>query len=152
MLRALCLTAALLYPIGASAEPWSFAGTLAIGATDLDGGTGIVGLDAMATVPLNARLHVNIEIGTYLYMLEGKRPHETYAALVLDDRWRIGAVRPAYDAVLPSVFSRAAPFLAYGRAEYTRAHATIESMRNTAVPWRVLAAQRRANNAGAVGP
>jgi hypothetical protein len=137
MLCALCLTAALLCPIGASAEPWSFAGTLAIGATDLDGGTGIASLDGTATVPLNTRLHLNVEIGTYLFTLEAKRPHETYAALVLDDRWRIGAVRPAYDAVLPSVFSRAAPFLAYGRAEYTRAHATIEAMRNTAVPWGV---------------
>jgi hypothetical protein len=135
MFRTLCLTAAFLCPLGAVAEPWAFSGTLTGGATDLDNSSGIAGVDVTATVPMSSNL--GFEFGTYLFALDGKRPHETYAALVINDRWRVGVVRPAYDAVLPSVFARAAPFLAYDRAEYTRAHATVEAMRNTAVPWGV---------------
>lgn len=140
MLRALCLCLALLCPVPAPADPWSFSGRVTFGATDLKGGTGIGMVDVTLSVPLGHRF--DVEIGTYLFALEGKRPHETYAALVVDDRWRIGAVRPAYDAVLPSVFSRVAHFLAYERAEYALAHATVEAMRNTAVPWG-LSWQRR---------
>jgi hypothetical protein len=46
-------------------------------------------------------------------------------------------VRPAYDAVLPSVFAQTAPYLAYDDAEYTRAYTTTAAMRRTAVPWGV---------------
>jgi hypothetical protein len=137
MLRALCLSFALSCPMLASAEPLSFSGSVAIGATDIMGGSGIGLIDATLAIPLTSRVPLDLEIGTYLYALDGKRPHETYGALTWDDTWRLGAVRPAYDAVLVSVFTRAAPYLAYERAEYTRAHATVEAMRRTAVPWGV---------------
>lgn len=131
MIRASCLSALLLCPVAAMAEPISASGTLAVGVTDT--GTGLGALDLTVTLPITPRL--DAEIGTYLFTLNGKRPHETYAALVWGRQWRIGVVRPAYDSVLPSVFAQTAPFLAYERAEYTRAHATVEAMRNTAVPW-----------------
>lgn len=133
MIRALCLSASLLCPVWAAAEPVTVSGSIAAGTTDLGKGADLAAVDLTVRVPLTSRL--TAEIGTYLYALDGKRPHETYAALALDDQWRLGAVRPAYDAVLPSVFARMAPYLAYQRAEYSRAHATTEAMRNTAVPW-----------------
>jgi hypothetical protein len=127
----------LIWPLAALAEPWSFAGTLAAGVNDVNDGTGMGFVDATLAIPLMRRAPVNFEIGTYAFILDGKRPHETYGAFVWDNRLRVGAVRPAYDAVLPSVFSRAAPYIAYRRAEYARAHATVEAMRSTAVPWGV---------------
>ncbi|SMX43744.1 hypothetical protein [Maliponia aquimaris] len=140
MFRPFCLALSLVCPFGASAQSLSFDGlsfdgTVAIGATDLMGGSGIGVIDATLDIPLTRRLPLSFEIGTYLFALDGKRPHETYAAFNWDDTWRLGVVRPAYDLVLPSVFARAASYLAYERAEYTRAHATVEAMRRTAVPW-----------------
>ena len=135
MLRPICLTLALLCPFSAVAEPLSFSGTVAIGANDVQGGSGIGFIDATLTVPLTSRVPLTLEIGGYLFALDSKRPHETYVNLSWDDTWRVGAVRPAYDFVLPSVFERAAPYLAYERAEYARSHATVEAMRRTAVPW-----------------
>lgn len=132
MIRALCLSLALLCPVATMAGPVSVSGRVAASATDLNEGTGIAAIDVTFALPITTRL--SAELGTYLFALEGKRPHETYVGLALDNRWRFGAVRPAYDSVLPSVFERVAPYLAYRRAEYTRAHATTEAMRNTAVP------------------
>lgn len=140
MFRSISLSLALICPFAASAQSlsfdgWSLEGTIAAGATDVLGGSGIGAIDATLKIPLSRRVPLSFEIGTHLFALDGKRPHETYAAFNWDDTWRLGAVRPAYDLVLPSVFARAAPYLAYERAEFTRAHATVEAMRRTAVPW-----------------
>ncbi|WP_417207119.1 hypothetical protein [Antarctobacter sp.] len=135
MVRSALLTLGLLWPAALSAQSVSFEGTLALGTTDIAGGSGIGVIDATATIPLTRRYPLTFELGAYLFGLDGKRPHETYGAFVWDDTWRVGVVRPAFDQVLPSVFARAAPYLAYERAEYTRAHATVEAMRRTAVPW-----------------
>lgn len=135
MLRTLLLSLGLVAPIAASAQSLSYEGTVALSATDLHKGTGTGFIDATLTIPLSQRVPLGFELGTYLFALDGKRPHETYGAFVWNDTLRVGAVRPAYDAVLPSVFERAAPYLAYHRAEYARAHATVEAMRHTAVPW-----------------
>jgi hypothetical protein len=142
---ALCVFIALANPVLANpvlanplvgpAAPLSFEGTIAIGTNDADGGSGIGAIDATMKITMSTRVPLSLEIGTYLFALDSKRPHETYGALAWNDRLRLGAVRPAYDAVLPSVFARAAPYLAYSRAENTRAHATVEAMRRTAVPW-----------------
>lgn len=122
MFRSLFLTLALLCPVAALARSF-----------EVEGGTGIGFVDATLTIPLARRGPLDLEIGTYLFALDGKRPHETCAAVVWDDTWRLGAVRPAYDLVLPSVFARAAPHLAYDRAEYSRALATVEAMRRRAL-------------------
>ncbi|WP_323771162.1 hypothetical protein [Antarctobacter sp.] len=135
MVRSALLTLGLLWPAALSAQPVSFEGTLALGTTDIAGGSGIGVVDATVTIPLTRRYPLTFEVGAYLFGLDGKRPHETYGAFAWDDTWRVGVVRPAFDQVLPSVFARAAPYLAYERAEYTRAHATVEAMRRTAVPW-----------------
>ncbi|WP_040604272.1 hypothetical protein [Sagittula stellata] len=114
---------------------FSYHGTLSIGTTDMKPGPGIGFADVSFAVPLTSRVPLTFEFGTYLFSLDGKRPHETYGAFAWDSRYKLGALRPAYDAVLPSVFEDTAPFLAYSRAEYTRAYNTVEAMRRTAVPW-----------------
>lgn len=134
MRLALILAIAAL-PAGLQAQSFYLDGTVAIGATDAYAGHVVGQIDATATIPLSRRWPLSFELGTYLFALDGKRPHETYAAFVWNDTLRLGVVRPAYDAVLPSVFERHAPYLAYARAEYARAHATTEAMRRTAVPW-----------------
>ena len=146
MLRALCLSTVLstglslglslglILPLSASAQSLSFDGTMALGLTDNADRNAIGAIDATLAVPLG-KGGGSFELGAYLFALDGKRPHETYAAFAWNDTWRAGVVRPAYDAVLPSVFQRAAPYLAYKRTEYSRAHATLEAMRHTAVPW-----------------
>ncbi len=134
-----CLLLALLAPVPALAQGLSFDGTVGLGATGTEGTRGVGMVDVTLTVPLSRRIPLTFEAGTYMVVLEGKRPHETYAAFAWDDRFRAGVVRPAYDSVLPSVFERAAPFLAYERIEYARSHATVEAMRATAVPFGVSA-------------
>lgn len=135
MLRPLFVCLCMSFPTVLSAQAAGFEGTIALGTTDIAGGSGIGVIDATATIPLSHRYPINLEIGTYFFGLDSKRPHETYVALAWDNAWRAGAIRPAYDQVLPSVFARSAPYLAYERAEYSRAHATVEAMRRTAVPW-----------------
>lgn len=142
MIRPFCLSLALLAPLPALAQSSGVGldGSVGIGGSSRDGDTGMGVVDVTLTVPLSRRVPLSFELGTYMFVLDGKNPHETYAALAWDDRFRLGVVRPAYDAVLPSVFERAAPFLAYERAEYSRAAATTRAMRATAVPWGVSAA------------
>jgi len=135
MFRALFLSLTLLLPAVAKAQTLSFDGVAAVGATDIHGGSGLAFVDMTLALPLSSHAPLRLEIGTLLYGLDGKRPHETYGAVAWNGAWRMGAVRPAYDTVLISAFTRAAPFLAYERAEYSRAHATVEAMRRTAVPW-----------------
>ncbi len=126
---------ALLVASPASAQSFTYEGRLGSSATDMLGGQGIGFLDVTFGLPLSRRVPLSFEFGTYLFALDGKRPHETYGALVWKDRVKLGALRPAYDAVLPSVFETRAPYLAYARAEYARSHNTVEAMRRTAVPW-----------------
>ncbi|MEI4490756.1 hypothetical protein WAF00_08850 [Mameliella alba] len=135
MLRPLLLCLGLFAPAAAHAQSFNIEGTVAISAHDYRNLSGIGVIDATASIPLSRDYPLTLEFGTYLFGLDGKRPHETYAAFAWNDTWRAGVVRPAFDQVLPSVFARAAPYLAYERAEYTRAHATVEAMRRTAVPW-----------------
>ncbi len=135
MFRSALLALTLLCPSLAVAQSFTFDGRVALSAHDLDGGSSIGVIDVTGVVPLGRKAPLGFEFGAFAYALTGKHPHETYAALVWNDRWRAGVVRPAYDSVLPSVFARAAPYLAYERAEYARAHATVEAMRHTAVPW-----------------
>jgi hypothetical protein len=148
MSRFLALALAALLALPASAQDsavvdvteaaqsgFRYAGTLALSATDMMNGQAIGLVDVTFSLPLSQRVPLRFEAGTYLFALDGKRPHETYGALVWNDRLRAGALRPAYDAVLPSVFEDTAPYLAYQRAEYARSHNTVEAMRRTAVPW-----------------
>lgn len=123
----------------ADAQSFEFWGDISISLNSIDDNNAIARVDAMLAIPLASvgERQVSFEFGTFAYFLKGDRPHETYAALVLDDRWRVGAVRPAYDLALPSVFAFAAPSVANTRAEYVRAHATTEAMRFNSVPWGV---------------
>jgi hypothetical protein len=113
----------------------TFDGVVGLGSSTDNHGAAIGFADVTFGLPLLRRLPLRFEVGTYLFALDGKRPHETYAAFAWNDRLRLGALRPAYDAVLPSVFETSAPYLAYRRSEYTRSHNTVEAMRRTAVPW-----------------
>ncbi len=136
MLRPILLSLGLICPLAASAQSLSFEGTIAAGLNDIGARETLGFIDATLAVPLGQG-GFSFELGGYLFALDGKRPHETYAAFAWDDTWRMGVVRPAYDSVLPSVIQRTAPYLAYQRTEYNRSHATLEAMRHTAVPWGV---------------
>ncbi len=118
------------------AQPFEFTGDVSISVNSFEDNHGIARVDATASLPI---VHIDgrplsFEFGTFAYFLRGDRPHETYAALAFDDRWRLGVVRPAYDSVLPSVFGFTAPSLANTRAENARAYATTEAMRFNSVP------------------
>lgn len=135
MFRALGIAWCVFTAAPCFAQSFTYDGTMSLSATDMMGGQGIGFIDATFGFPLTQRAPLAFEFGTYLFALDGKRPHETYGALVWDGKYRVGAVRPAYDVVLPSVFEETAPYLAYTRAEYARSHNTTEAMRRTAVPW-----------------
>lgn len=137
MLRPALLVAMACAPSAALTQSWTPSGDIVVGITDASEGTAIARINADVTFSLEALtdLPAKIDVGTFMYVLPSKRPHETYISLVWQDRWRIGAVRPAYDAVLPSVFAFHAPYLAYDEAENTRAFATVQAMRKTAVPY-----------------
>ncbi|KUF12225.1 hypothetical protein [Pseudoponticoccus marisrubri] len=136
MTRILFLVLALCGPAQlASAQSSTLSGRVALGYTDDLSGTAIGAVDLTWSLAVTRRQPLRFEIGTYLFALDGKRPHETYAAFAWNDSWRLGVVRPAYDGVLPSGFERLAPYHAYERAEYARAFTTVEAMRRTAVPW-----------------
>lgn len=136
-----CLSSVLILaaPLPALAERLSFDGTISLGLTDRPDPRGVGLIDATLSVDLLQGQPLRFELGTYMVVLAGKRPHETYAAFAWDERFRLGVVRPAYDSVLPSVLETRAPYLAYERLEYARAHATTEAMRRTAVPFGVSA-------------
>ncbi|MEQ5870314.1 hypothetical protein J4E08_10425 [Sagittula sp. NFXS13] len=121
----------------AAAQSVKFEGTVEAGVTNLAELPLFGAMDATASVPFPTSHPLSFEVGTYLYALDGKNPHETYAAFVWDGRIRLGVVRPAFDSVIPSVFGHTAPYLSYDRLEYTRSHNTVEAMRRTAVPWGV---------------
>ncbi|WP_425098626.1 hypothetical protein [Tropicibacter sp. S64] len=110
-------------------------GEIAVSAHSYAPDNGIGKVDLTFAFPLTRGGRLGAEIGTYMFVLPQKRPHETYVSLTWDNRWRLGVVRPAYDFVLPSVFEEAAPLLAYERAEYARAYTTTTAMRQGAVPW-----------------
>ncbi|CUH76212.1 hypothetical protein [Tropicibacter naphthalenivorans] len=129
------LIALFLAPLAAQAQSLDVTGRIALGATDAYAHGGIGTADVTLSLPITQSAPLGFEMGTYLFARDGKRPHETYAAFVWNDQWRAGVVRPAYDSVLTSVFERSAPFLAYTRAEFTRAETTTAAMRRTAVPW-----------------
>ncbi|WP_136442673.1 hypothetical protein [Pacificoceanicola onchidii] len=131
--------AALAQSSGISTE-----GTLSISAHGYGPDHGIGAVDITFSLPISRNGRFGLELGTFMYILPQKRPHETYVALTIDDRWRIGVVRPAYDFVLPSVFEEAAPHLAYARAEYSRAYTTTNAMRQGAVPWGLSYTDNRA--------
>lgn len=119
-----------------SADSVDFSGDVTVGVNSFDSRNAIARVDATLTFAL-ARIKdrpLTFEFGTFAYFLKGDRPHETYAALAFDNRWRLGVVRPAYDRVLPSAFAFAAPSIANVRAEYTRSRATTEAMRFNSVP------------------
>ncbi|MBS0126578.1 hypothetical protein [Thetidibacter halocola] len=125
---ALCLS---LAAPAALAQSLDIEGRVGLGLTDARGDSWIAPVDMTATWRLGA--YAAVEIGTFAYGMPGKRPHETYAALHWGDL-RLGVVRPAYDAVLISVFEETAPHRAYAEAETTRAHTTTRAMRVNAVP------------------
>ncbi|WGW02300.1 hypothetical protein [Tropicibacter oceani] len=131
----LCLAFLAAGPLGA--QSLSLRGEIATSATSVSDDPGVGRIDLDLSIPLAPQrgLPLAFEVGGFAYVLPGKRPHETYAALVWDDRWRLGVVRPAYDLILPSVFAETAPYLAYARAEYVRAFTTTTAMRETAVPF-----------------
>ena len=132
----LLLCAHSLFARASWAQSLDFTGDISVGVTTINDNHGIARVDATLAFPFT---HIegrplSFEFGTFAYLLRGDHPHETYAALVFDDRWRLGVVRPAYDLVLPSVFAFTAPSVADTRAEYVRAHATTEAMRFNSVP------------------
>lgn len=137
MPRSLALVVALAAMTASplSAQSLKFAGTVDAGVTDMTRDPMFGAVDMTVSAPLAVQGRLAFEFGAYLFALDGKKPHETYAAFTWDDRFRLGVVRPAYDLVLPSVFEHTAPFLAYQRAEYGRSFNTVEAMRHTAVPW-----------------
>lgn len=135
-LRRLILGLALIVaPSLAGAQSVVLDGAIRLGGSSRADDLAVGHLDATLGLPLLRGLRLSAELGVYMFYRDGKNPHETYAALVWDDRLRLGAVRPAYDAVLPSTFLRAAPTIAQDRMEYTLSHATTEAARKTAVPW-----------------
>ncbi len=133
MLRiTLLLLTLAAYPAGA--DPWwRPGGEFDLGLSTRSEPTARVDL-AWPALPLAADGALRFELGAFGYVLPGKRPHETYAALAWRDRVRLGFIRPAYDDVLRSPLEQAAPNLAYQRAETGRAYATTTAMRRTAVP------------------
>lgn len=135
MFRTTCLTLALLSATPLAAQGFNLSGTIDAGVTGQTDAPLFGAIDATAALRLSKSVPLGFEFGTYTFALDGKNPHETYAAFTWDDRFKLGALRPAYDAVLPSVFEHVAPYLAYSRAEYARSFNTIEAMRRTAVPW-----------------
>ncbi len=135
MIRFVLPVLGLILPTALQAQSLEFSGQLALGATQSVPGEAIGQADVTLALPLSRRVPLVFEAGAYLFALYGKTPHETYVALVWNDRLRLGVVRPAYDSVLPSVFEQSAPALAYDRAEYARAQTTVAAMRRTAVPW-----------------
>lgn len=135
MFRVACAMSALFLSVtAATAQQVDFDGELRVGATSLNGGEGIgaadliMGFDFFRTIPLGA------ELGFYGFAGKAGRPHETYAAFVWDDKWRVGFTRSAYDTVLTSTFDHTAPMVGLNRVEYTRALATVEPIRRGAVP------------------
>lgn len=138
-LLAILLFLALSPAHKAGAQSFDFWGDISIGANGLEDYNAIGRIDATISLSF-AQIEdrpLSVELGTFAYFIRHDRPHETYVSLVFDDRWRLGAVRPAYDLVLPSVFAFTAPAVANVRAEYVRAHATTEAMRLNSVPWGV---------------
>lgn len=119
----------------AAAQQVDFDGALRVGASGLYGGEGIGAADFIAGFDFFRDTPLGAELGFYGFAGRAGRPHETYVALVWNDRWRVGAARSAYDRVLTSAFDRTAPLLASNRVEYTRALATVEPIRRGAVPW-----------------
>ena len=135
ILVALCAMAGLVDP--ALAQSFAMTGAVSASATGLAPDGAVASVDLTGSIPLGHPFErpLALEIGTFAFVLRDKRPHETYVALAWDDRFRLGVVRPAHDAVLPSVFADTAPWLAYTRAEYAGARTTVAAMRRTAVPF-----------------
>ncbi|QFT98239.1 hypothetical protein FIU85_13055 [Roseovarius sp. THAF8] len=136
-LAALALCATGLRPDVAAAADWvDFSGDISVGANSIQDNAFMSRVDAMLTFTLFdvADSPVAFEFGTFGYYYKGDRPHETYAAFVYDDRFRLGVVKPTYDRVLISPFDFTAASIAETRAEYTRARATTEALRFNSVP------------------
>lgn len=136
-LAAMALCATGLRPDAATAADWvDFSGDISVGANSIQDNAFMSRVDAMLTFTLFdvADSPVAFEFGTFGYYYKGDRPHETYAAFVYDDRFRLGVVKPAYDRVLISPFDFTAASVAETRAEYTRARATTEALRFNSVP------------------
>lgn len=133
---ALALCAAALHPGAALSDGITFSGDISVGANSIQDNAFMSRVDAMVTATLfDIRdKPFAFEFGTFGYYYKGDRPHETYAAFVYDDRFRLGVVKPAYDQVLISPFDFTAPSIAETRAEYTRARATTEALRFNSVP------------------
>ncbi|MFN3210322.1 MAG: hypothetical protein ACE369_15205 [Roseovarius sp.] len=152
-LATLALCAAGLRPDAAAAADWvDFSGDISVGANSIQDNAFMSRVDAMLTFTLFdiGDSPFAFEFGTFGYYYKGDRPHETYAAFVYDDRFRLGVVRPAYDQVLISPFDFTAASIAETRAEYTRARATTEALRFNSVPVGVSYGDTTGNTAWAV--
>jgi len=149
---ALALCAAALHPGAALSDDITFSGDISVGANSIQDNAFMSRVDAMVTATLfDIRdKPLAFEFGTFGYYYKGDRPHETYAAFVYDDRFRLGVVKPAYDQVLISPFDFTAPSIAETRAEYTRARATTEALRFNSVPVGVSYGDTAGNTAWAV--
>lgn len=112
-------------------------GTVTGGLTTRDEAAAIGRFDLTFDLPLQRGPDpaLTFELGLFSFLRGGSHPHETYAALAWDDRLRLGVVRPAYDGVLLSPFALAAPLVEDETLATTRAHATEQAMRRTAVPY-----------------
>lgn len=120
----------------AAAQALYFEGDLSFAVSSDDDRSALARIDMIASIGLFrlSSQRLELELGVFGYYFQGDRPHETYAALSLDDRWRVGVMRPAYDLVMPSVFALTAPAVADERAEYARALTTTRALRFNDVP------------------
>ena len=126
----------LSFPGEGTAQGLRFSGDVSLSTNSVNDQHGIARVDAILSLGLFrlAERPLTAELGTFAYFMRGDRPHETYAALAYDDRFRLGIMKPAYDLVLPSVFAFTAPSVAETRAEYAKARTTTEAMRFNSVP------------------
>ena len=138
-----CLAAVAL-PARPGAQPrLTFSGSATV-ALSSDAPSPAIGLlDVTADIRLSHALH--LEIGALEYVLRGKHPHETYAALAWNDRWRLGVIRPAYDGVLSSALVAMAPHAAFDARATHLSYATVGAMSRTDVPWGLSYSAQGAN-------
>ncbi|EPX76232.1 hypothetical protein [Salipiger mucosus] len=110
-------------------------GSLSAGLSSEVEDAGIGRLDATLRLPLGRHAALPaLELGLFSFYREASNPHETYVALNWGDTLRLGVVRPAYDAVLPSVFAGILPATEDALFESAGSFATDAALRHTSVP------------------
>ena len=137
---------------GKAWERLALSGEVTLGLTGAGQSLPLARIDMTASLPLTrpGGAPLGFELGLNQYLKDTKRPHETYAALVWNDRWRLGVVRPAYDSVVPSVFDEAVPQSSYETRAFVLSRATLDAMTRTEIPLGVSADWERGPLRGSV--